>query len=41
LQRPDEVAKRRGLAAESFVPKGMLQAYNERQKQLAAGKTND
>ena len=41
LQRPDEVAKRRGLAAEEFVPKGMLQAYNERQKQLAAGKTNE
>src|SRR6187200_3560919 len=32
LQRPDEVAKRRGLPAESFVPKGMLNAYNERQK---------
>ena len=31
LQRPDEVAKRRGLAAEEFVPKGMLNAYNERQ----------
>ena len=41
LQRPDEVAKRRGLAADTFVPKGMLQAYNERQKQLAAGKSND
>ena len=32
LQRPDEVAKRRGLAAEDFVPAGMLRAYNERQK---------
>lgn len=30
LQRPDEVAKRRGLAAEDFVPKGMLKAYNDR-----------
>jgi small subunit ribosomal protein S5 len=30
LQRPDEVAKRRGLAAEEFVPKGMLQAYMKR-----------
>jgi len=29
-QRPDEVAKRRGLAAEDFVPKGMLKAYNDR-----------
>ena len=32
LQRPDEVAARRGLAAEDFVPKGMLKAYNDRQK---------
>ncbi len=33
LQRPDEVAKRRGLAADTFVPKGMLAAYEERQRQ--------
>jgi len=39
LQRPDEVAKRRGIPAESFVPKGLLNAYNERQKQMAAGAT--
>jgi small subunit ribosomal protein S5 len=32
LQRPDEVAKRRGLNADEFVPKGMLNAYNERRK---------
>ena len=32
LQRPDEVAARRGLVAEEFVPKGMLEAYNERQR---------
>ncbi len=32
LQRPDEVAKRRGLPADEFVPKGMLKAYNDRQK---------
>jgi small subunit ribosomal protein S5 len=32
LQRPDEVAKRRGLPADSFVPKGMLKAYEERRK---------
>jgi len=32
LQRPDEVAKRRGLAAEEFVPKGLLKAYNDRQR---------
>jgi small subunit ribosomal protein S5 len=37
LQRPDEVAKRRGIPAESFVPKGLLNAYNEREKQMAAG----
>jgi small subunit ribosomal protein S5 len=36
LQRPDEVAKRRGLPADSFVPKGMLKAYEERRKQSAA-----
>jgi small subunit ribosomal protein S5 len=32
LQRPDEVAARRGLPAEEFVPKGLLNAYNERKK---------
>jgi small subunit ribosomal protein S5 len=32
LQRPDEVAKRRGLAADEFVPKGMLNAYTQRQR---------
>ena len=37
LQRPDVVAKRRGIPAESFTPKGMLNAYNEREKALAAG----
>ena len=31
LQRPDEVAARRGLAAAAFVPKGMLKAYNDRE----------
>src|SRR3954454_3112205 len=41
LQRPDAVAARRGLPVESFVPKGMLQAYNEREKQLAAGTTHE
>ncbi len=35
LQRPDEVAARRGLAAEEFVPKGLLKAYNERQRAAA------
>jgi small subunit ribosomal protein S5 len=37
LQRPDEIAARRGIPAESFVPKGLLDAYNEREKQMAAG----
>ena len=32
LQRPDQIAARRGLPAEEFVPKGLLNAYNERQK---------
>jgi len=32
LQRPDEVAKRRGIPAEEFVPKGMLAAYTKRQR---------
>jgi len=32
LQRPDEVAKRRGLNADEFVPKGMLKAYTDRQR---------
>ena len=40
LQRPDAVAARRGLAADTFVPKGLLNAYNERQKSLAAGKAD-
>jgi small subunit ribosomal protein S5 len=39
LQRPDEVAKRRGLSADEFVPKGMLQAYTQRQR--GAGRMAD
>ena len=36
-ERPDEVARLRGLDAESFVPKGMLHAYqtSERGPQAA------
>jgi small subunit ribosomal protein S5 len=41
LQRPDEVAKRRGLPVDSFVPKGMLRAYQDRQQQLASGASHD
>ena len=40
LQRPDVVAKRRGIAADSFVPKGMLKAYTDRQKAIAAGEAH-
>ncbi|MEZ5248908.1 MAG: 30S ribosomal protein S5 [Ilumatobacteraceae bacterium] len=40
LQRPDVVAARRGLAAEDFVPKGVLNSYNERQKARAAGESH-
>ncbi len=29
LQRPDEVARRRGLSAEEFTPRGLLTAYTE------------
>ncbi len=32
LKRPDEVARLRGLSAEEFVPKGMLEAYRDRQR---------
>ena len=35
LQRPDEVAKRRGIPADEFVPKGMLTAYTQRQRGAA------
>ena len=35
LQRPEDIAKRRGLPAEDFVPKGLLRAYNERQRDVA------
>ena len=37
LQRPDVVAKRRGIPADSFVPKGMLKAYEDRKKAIASG----
>jgi small subunit ribosomal protein S5 len=32
LQRPDVVARRRGLSAEEFVPAGLLRAYKESQR---------
>ena len=39
VQRPDEIAARRGLPAEEVVPKGLLNAYNERQKARAGAAT--
>jgi small subunit ribosomal protein S5 len=39
LQRPDEIAARRGLPADEFVPKGLLNAYNERQKTRSSAAT--
>ena len=39
----DEVAARRGLPADEFVPKGLLNAYNERKKapaEAAAGEAS-
>jgi small subunit ribosomal protein S5 len=32
LKRPDDVARLRGLSAEEFVPKGLLNAYRETQR---------
>ena len=32
LQRPEEIAKRRGLPVDEFVPKGLLNAYRESQR---------
>ncbi|MFM8858124.1 MAG: 30S ribosomal protein S5 [Actinomycetota bacterium] len=40
LQRPDEVAARRGIPADSFVPKGLLKAYNESKRAAASGEAH-
>jgi small subunit ribosomal protein S5 len=32
LKRPDDVARLRGLSAEEFVPKGLLEAYKEAER---------
>jgi small subunit ribosomal protein S5 len=32
LKRPDQVARLRGLSAEEFVPKGLLEAYKETER---------
>ena len=37
LRRPDEVAAARGLPADTFVPKGLLDAYNESEKLRGRG----
>lgn len=37
LQRPDVVARRRGIPADSFVPKGLLRAYREGRRTTGEG----
>ena len=32
LKRPDDIARLRGLSAEEFVPKGLLEAYKESER---------
>ncbi|MDZ7674372.1 MAG: 30S ribosomal protein S5 [Acidimicrobiales bacterium] len=32
LRRPDDIARLRGLPADTFVPKGLLESYNETEK---------
>ena len=39
LKRPDEIARLRGIPAEDFVPKGILNAYLDRRK--ARGRVQD
>ena len=41
LKRPDEVARLRGLSAEEFVPKGMLEAYNQRHRRATTSTEDD
>jgi small subunit ribosomal protein S5 len=41
LKRPDEVARLRGLPADEFVPKGMLEAYRSRRKGTAVVDEDD
>ena len=36
LKRPDEVARLRGLDASEFTPKGLLESYKERERELRA-----
>jgi len=39
LKRPDEVARLRGVPADEFTPKGLLDAYNERKRASSAART--
>jgi small subunit ribosomal protein S5 len=41
LKRPDEVARLRGLDPSEFTPKGLLDAYNERKRAVAAAAAGD
>jgi small subunit ribosomal protein S5 len=41
LQRPDVIAARRGLTPEECIPKGLLNAYNERNKKPAADSSTE
>lgn len=41
LMRPDEIARRRGLSAEEFVPKGLLEAYRESESAASGSARED
>ena len=41
LRRPDEVARLRGKAPDEITPPGLLKAYQETEKQLAAARANE
>jgi small subunit ribosomal protein S5 len=40
LKRPDEIAALRGLPADQFVPRGLLKAYEQRQRDMAMGEVH-
>ena len=41
LKRPDDVARLRGLPADEFTPKGLLDAYNERRRATVAASRSE